>query len=199
MLNSSVLEVAIGLVFLLSLNEPGLFGSNRVLLRAMSRRAKHLRDSLFFLFNKDDPKGLAFLLDFYTHPLVSGLAPEKAQIISSPSKEIPMGLPWYQNVLIMILRGVAWLLGLVANFARTFASAMRWVGSAARDPYGVGGVVSGLKNELATASKATPNYIPDRAFADAIFAVLANDASATRRIRIESNERLTLLEQEFRG
>ena len=58
--------------------------------------------------------------------------------------------------------------------------------------------MSGLKQELAKASKATPSYIPDRAFADAVFAVLANDAGAMRRLRIELTERLTRLEQEFR-
>jgi hypothetical protein len=198
MLNSSVLEVAIGLVFLYLSMSLACSALAEYYSALMSRRAKHLRDSLFFLFNKDDPKGLAFLLDFYTHPLVSGLAPEKAQIVSSPSKEIPMGLPWYQQVVVMVLRRVAELVGLVANLAGTVLSAVRWVGNAVCDPYGVGGVVSGLKKDLVVAARATPSYIPDRAFADAIFAVLANDGSATRRIRIELNERLTMLNKEFR-
>ena len=199
MFNSSVLEVAIGLVFLYLSMSMVCSALTEYYSTLLSRRAKHLRDSLFLLFNKDDPKGLAFLLDFYTHPLVSGLAPEKARIVSSPGTEIPLGLPWYQRLVVMPLRGVAWLLGLIAGWAASFTAAVRWVGNAVRDPYGVGGVVNGLKQELAKASKATPNYIPDRAFADAVFAVLANDASATRRLRIELTERLTQLEQEFRA
>ena len=193
MFGSTVLEVVIGLVFLylsLSLICSAL---NEYYSALFSRRATHLRDSLFSIFNKDDPRGLSFLVDFYTHPLISGLSPAKRAVTSTAARAsaatsvryLVPGLPWYQAAVVFPARVWADLAGRVARWAGYAIGALRWVIDAFRDPYGVGGFFSGMRKELADAARSTPTYIPDRAFSGALFAVLASDGDALRRLRVE--------------
>ncbi len=191
MFGSTVLEVVIGLVFLylsLSLICSAL---NEYYSALVSRRAAHLRDSLYALFNKDDPKGLAFLVEFYTHPLISGLSPSRKAVQTTPTPAPASvryragGYPAIQAAVIVTARlwadGVRALAGLSARAM----DILRWIVEAFRDPYGSGRFFTGMRKELSTAAKATPAYIPDRAFSGALFAVLASDSDASRRLQVE--------------
>jgi signal transduction histidine kinase len=74
MFNSTVLEIALGLTLMylaLSLMCSGLIEYYSALL---NRRPGHLKDALFGLFDKDDPKGRLFLAQFFSHPLIKGLS-----------------------------------------------------------------------------------------------------------------------------
>jgi hypothetical protein len=195
MFGSTVLEVVIGLVFLylsLSLICSAL---NEYYSALLWRRSTHLRDSLFSIFNKDDPKGLAFLLEFYTHPLISGLNPTKRVVATAPNtnRALAQGLPWHQKTVVSVARFVADLVAKVAGWAGSLAGGLWWVARAFRDPYGVGGVLDDMRKELMIAARATPNYIPDRSFSGALFAVLASDAGASRRLQVQLDVQLNEL------
>lgn len=197
MLGSTVLEVVIGLVFLYLSLSLVCSAVNEFYSALMSRRAAHLRDSLYLIFNKDDPKGLAFLLEFFSHPLISGLSPSKRKLIataSAPTTVHPIAhLPWYQRAVVFPARVVASFLASLAGWSGAARGALRWIVSAIRDPFGVGGVMARLRSELADVARSTPNYIPDRAFSGAIFAVLASDSGATRRLQVELSIQLDLV------
>jgi hypothetical protein len=180
---STVLEVAIGIVFLYLFLSLICSALNEYYSALFSRRAKHLRDSIFTLFNHDDPKGLEFLLDFFRHPLVAGLNPQKVRATTPPRQDITPVLPWFQSAVVLPARLMAQALGLVANLVSTLSSAVRWTADAIRDPFEVGSAVFASRKELSVAARATPTYMPDWVFADAVFAVLVDDSSATRRLR----------------
>jgi hypothetical protein len=196
---STVLEVAIGIVFLylfLSLICSALSEYYSALL---ARRAKHLRESLFALFNHDDPKGLAFLLDFYKQPLVAGFNPQKVRTTPPPPQDMLPGLPWFQKAVVFPARFMAQSLGLGANLVDKFVNAGRWIAAALRDPYEVGSAAFAMRTELSGVTRSTPTYMPDRVFADAVVAVLVDDSGARRRLRDALNEILAGLRPSFQA
>jgi hypothetical protein len=73
MLNSVILETAIGLAFVYLIFSLIASGIAEYLSAYLDRRGRHLRDILFNLFDNDDPRGRTFLKLFITHPMVQAL------------------------------------------------------------------------------------------------------------------------------
>jgi hypothetical protein len=196
---STVLEVAIGIVFLYLFLSLICSALSEYYSALFSRRAKHLRESLFALFNHDDPKGLAFLLDFYKQPLVAGLNPQQVRTTPPSPQDMLPGLPWFQKAVVFPARFMAQSLGLGANLVDTFVRAGRWIAAAIRDPYEVGSAAFAMRTELSATAKSTPTYMPDRVFADAVVAVLVDDSGARRRLGDALNEILAGLRPSFQA
>src|SRR4051812_19406135 len=75
MLGSTILEVAIGLIFLYVTLSTVCSTIVEYIGAVLDRRAKFLRAALINLFNGRDPAAQSFLVDFYQSGLVTALAP----------------------------------------------------------------------------------------------------------------------------
>jgi hypothetical protein len=73
MLNSLVLETAIGMVFVYLIFSLIASAIAEYLSAYFDRRGDHLRHILFNLFDNDDPRGRTFLKLFVTHPMIQAL------------------------------------------------------------------------------------------------------------------------------
>jgi len=188
MLGSTVLEVVIALVFLYLALSLVCSALNEYYSALMSRRATHLRDSLSILFNKDHPRGLRFLIDFFENPLISGLArsnPGRVAAPTSPPTAIAdrtAGLNLFRRAVFHLARFVRKTINSLTNGWGWIAGGFQWVADVFHDPDGMEQESAELRKQLAIASRSTPSYIPDRAFSGAIFAILASDLDAIRRI-----------------
>src|SRR6516162_9933779 len=88
MFGSTVLEIALGLTMLYLGLSVVCSALNEYLSAVMGRRATHLRDALFGLLNKDDPKGRRMIALFFSHPLIGGLSPS-AWVGKGAAKGLP--------------------------------------------------------------------------------------------------------------
>src|SRR3954470_16088294 len=73
MLNSAILETAIGLMFVFLIFSLVASGIAEYFSAVLDRRGEHLKHILFNLFDNDDPQGRAFLNLFVSHPMVQAL------------------------------------------------------------------------------------------------------------------------------
>ena len=197
MFGSTVLEVAIGLVFLylsLSLICSAL---NEYYSALVSRRARHLKDSLFSLFNKDDPRGITLLVEFFSHPLIGDLVPNAKKPatgdVSAMDRTMPTGLSGYQSAILGFARSWAdWKKG-IGRHKDSILGTFRWTADAFRDPYRTIAISADEREKLIAATRSMPPYIPDRSFSEALFAVLAGDSYALSLVRDELTNQLASL------
>src|SRR3954453_7236527 len=73
MFGSSILESALGLVFVYLIFSLIASAIAEYFSALLDRRGEHLKHILFNLFDNDDPQGQAFLNLFVSHPMVQAL------------------------------------------------------------------------------------------------------------------------------
>lgn len=99
MLNSRMLETAIGLVFVFFTLSLVASAVVEYLSAYFDRRGEHLKHVLFNLFDNDDPRGRAFLNAFVSHPMIRALsATNWTPTFSSAQERIGRELRRFRNV-----------------------------------------------------------------------------------------------------
>lgn len=99
MLNSAILETAIGLIFVFLIFSLVASGIAEYFSAALDRRGEHLKHILFNLFDNDDPHGRAFLNLFVSHPMVQALnSTDWMPTFQSAATRIEQGIGKFQLV-----------------------------------------------------------------------------------------------------